>query len=153
MSNHLRRFRGAIAAPPDAPWVVAGPVRFLPASVLLWQDSATVHLVAEAVDRSDAASLRTHETAFERWADGDRADAPPSDPCSVGFRRLQVDAFDAPTGVALDGRGTASGGSSTEWEAAARFAAPAGVLLSAITVRLTSADDPEGPVSVAFVPA
>lgn len=115
MNGRFLAVRVGPTSPEDA--VEVQGIGFLPAALLIWEDRATLHIVADGPDPAG------HSDALERWARPDRADMPPEHPCTAAFHQLVV-ALVLADGSQAEVTATSVGGSGSEWEAAVRFRIP-----------------------------
>lgn len=109
--------------------VDVGGVVFSPAALFLWEDRATVHLVAASEAPVD------HAAAIDGWARSGRVGDLPGHPCTDAFSQLTI------TLILADGTeavpvGTSCGGSDTEWEATAQFRLAPGGAAGQLVVRM-----------------
>lgn len=102
------------------------------AALVLWNDRAKVHLVAQSPDVDENGDRYTE--AVIRWARGDRQDPPPEHPAPQALERVEVSLR---VGDAVIPETEASiGGSSSEWEASYGFRFDTLVPDAVIEVRL-----------------
>lgn len=127
MNGRFLAVRVGPTSPEDA--VEVQGIGFLPAALLIWEDRATLHIVADGPDPAG------HADAIERWARSDRAGMPPEHPCTAAFRQLVV-ALVFADGRQAEVTATSVGGSDSEWEAAIRFRIPLGAAPDPLVVQV-----------------